>query len=60
MPDYPAAAQIATYPSQGCWCHDRVPRYPSDLTDDQWVVLEPRAKAVMKELVKAQGRPMGP
>jgi transposase len=59
MPVYPAAAQIATCcRSKGCWCHDRVPRYPSDLADDQWEVLEPQARAVMTELVKAQGRPM--
>jgi transposase len=36
-----------------------VPRYPSDLSDDQWKVLEPQARAVMKELVVAAGRPMG-
>ena len=29
---------------------DRVPRYPSDLTDEQWPVLEPRARQVMKDL----------
>jgi transposase len=60
MPVYPAAAQIAIgCPSRGCWCHDRVPRYPSDLTDAQWKVLEPEARAVMRELARAQGRPMG-
>src|SRR5260370_3822210 len=60
MPVYPAAAPIATCcPSAGCWCHDRVPRYPSDLTDDQWRVLEPQARAVMRELARAPGRPMG-
>jgi transposase len=35
-----------------------VPRYPSDLSDDQWSVLEPLARAVMNELVIAAGRPM--
>jgi transposase len=35
-----------------------VPRYPSDLSDGQWKVLEPQARAVMKELVIAAGRPM--
>jgi transposase len=59
VPVYPVAPQFATRcPSQGCWCHDRVPRYPSDLSDDQWKVLEPQARAVMKELVVAAGRPM--
>jgi len=60
VPVYPVAPQFATRcPSQGCWCRDRVPRYPSDLSDDQWKVLEPQARAVMKELVIAVGRPMG-
>lgn len=59
MPVYPVAPQFATgCPSRGCWCHDRGPRYPSDLSDDQWKVLEPQARAVMKELVTAAGRPM--
>ncbi len=58
MPVYPAAAQNARCPSEGCLCRDRVPCYPSDLSDDQWKVLEPQARAVMGELVKAQGRPM--
>jgi len=35
-----------------------VPCYPSDLSDDQWKVLEPQARAVLGELVQAQGRPM--
>jgi transposase len=56
---YPVAPRFATRcPSQGCQCRDRVPRYPSDLSDDQWKVLEPLARAVMKELVIAAGRPM--
>jgi transposase len=58
MPVYPGAARNASCPSDGCLCHDRVPRYPSDLSDDQWKVLEPQARAVMRELVRAQGRPM--
>jgi transposase len=35
-----------------------VPCYPSDLTDEQWAVLEPRAREVMRELTVAVGRPM--
>src|SRR5216683_3449005 len=58
MPVYPVAARTASCSSPGCWCHDRVPRYPSDLTDAQWAVLEPRAREVMAELVVAAGRPM--
>src|SRR5262249_38239904 len=58
MPVYPAAARSASCASPGCWCRDRVPRYPSDLTDEQWAVLEPRAKALMAERRAAAGRPM--
>jgi transposase len=58
MPVYPVAAGDASCASPGCWCRDRVPRYPSDLTDAQWAVLEPRARAVMAELTVAPGRPM--
>jgi transposase len=35
-----------------------VPRYPSDLSDEQWAVLEPRAREVMRGLTVAVGRPM--
>jgi transposase len=60
MPVYRAAPANAslTCVSPGCWCHDRTPRYPSDLTDEQWAVLEPRARQVMRELTVAVGRPM--
>src|SRR6266536_798139 len=60
MPVYPAAARKASMgcASPGCWCRDRGPRYPSDLTDEQWTVLEPRARAVMKDRTIAVGRPM--
>jgi transposase len=59
MPVYPVAAGFATScASPGCWCRDRRPCYPSDLTDDQWAVLEPRAREVMSELTVAVGRPM--
>ena len=60
MPVYLAAPGNASLNcmSPGCWCHDRVPRYPSDLTDEQWAVLEPRARQVMRELTVAVGRPM--
>jgi transposase len=59
MPVYPVAAGFATScASPGCWCRDRRPCYPSDLTDAQWEVLEPRAREVMRELTIAVGRPM--
>jgi transposase len=55
---YPVAARDASCASPGCWCRDRRPVYPSDLTDAQWAVLEPRARQVMAELTIAAGRPM--
>jgi transposase len=58
MPVYPAVARRASCASPGCWCRDRRPCYPSDLTDAQWAVLEPRARQVMRELTVAVGRPM--
>jgi transposase len=60
MPVYLAAPGNASMScaSPGCWCHDRVPRYPSDLTDEQWAVLDLRARQVMRELTVAVGRPM--
>src|SRR6266545_7566065 len=58
MPVYPVAAQGASCASPGCCCRERVPRYPSDLTEQQWKVLEPRAREVMRELLIAEGRPM--
>ncbi len=58
MPVYPAAARNASCTSPGCLCRDRAPCYPSDLTDAQWAVLEPRAREVMTGLTVAVGRPM--
>jgi transposase len=58
MPVYLAAALVATCSGEGCLCRDRVPSYPSDLSDEQWAVLEPQARVVMRDLVRAQGRPM--
>src|SRR6266496_4069653 len=58
MPVYPLTAWKPSCTSPGCWCRDRVPRYPSDLDDAQWAVLEPQARAVMAELAITAGRPM--
>ena len=58
MPVYLAALQNATCRSEGCLCHDRAACYPSDLADDEWGVLEPQAREVMRDLVRVQGRPM--
>ncbi len=58
MPVYLALLRDATCRSEGCLCHDRGRSYPSDLADDEWAVLEPQAREVMRELARAQGRPM--
>jgi transposase len=58
MPLCLALLQNATCPSEGCLCRDRQRSYPSDLTDEEWAVLEPQAREVMRELVRAEGRPM--
>lgn len=58
MPVYRSTPADANCPSPGCPCHHRTRCYPSDLTDAQWAVLEPEARAAMADLVKAAGRPM--
>lgn len=59
MSVYPVAAGKASCRVAGCACRDRMPRYPSDLTDQQWELLEPEARATMAELRKSPaGAPM--
>ena len=58
MPVYPRAIAKASCPSPGCACHARTRRYPSDLSDEQWAVLQPEARAAMAALVRVTGRPM--
>ena len=58
MPVYPTAGPNASCVSPNCPCHNRLPRYPSDLTDAQWAVLQPEARAAMADLVRCSGRPM--
>lgn len=58
MPVYPCASMDASCASVGCVCRCRARGYPSDLTDAQWAVLEPEARAAMAGLVRAMGRPM--
>jgi transposase len=58
MSVYLAGAPGATSTCPGCLCRDRVPRYPSDLTDAQWAVLRPEAEQVMADIRRAAGRPM--
>lgn len=58
MPVYPFTALDTNCATPGCWCHDRLARYPSDLTDAQWELLRPEAEQVMAELRQVSGRPM--
>ena len=59
MTVYPASAEKATCPVVGCVCAQRAPRYPSDMTDAEWEVFGPQARAVMAELRRGPGgRPM--
>jgi transposase len=59
MTVYPVAAAKAICPVAGCACAQRAPRYPSDMTDAEWDVLAPQARAVMAELRHGPGgRPM--
>jgi transposase len=59
MSVYPVEATKASCRVSGCACHDRVPRYPSDVTDAEWALLGPQARAVMAELRRGPGgRPM--
>jgi transposase len=59
MPVYPVVAGKASCRVSACACRDRTQRYPSDLTDPQWELLEPEARAVMAELRKSPaGAPM--
>src|ERR1700712_3781044 len=59
MSVYLVEANKASCRVSGCGCHERVPRYPSDMTDAQWTLLRPEAAAVMAELRRSPaGRPM--
>ena len=58
MSVYRVGASDASCRSVGCRCRDRVPCYPSDLTNPQWEVLRPEALQVMAEIRRATGRPM--
>ena len=47
MSVYLVEAKKASCHVSGCLCHDREPRYPSDVTDAEWELLGPQAQAVM-------------
>lgn len=57
MSVYRVEAAKASCRVSGCLCRDRVPRYPSDVTDAEWELLRPEAQAVMTEL--RRGRVVG-
>lgn len=59
MTVYLVSAEKANCPVASCVCAQRVPRYPSDMTDAEWELLEPQARAAMAELRRGPGgRPM--
>jgi transposase len=58
MPVCLALLWNAACSSEGCLCRDRQRSYPSDLSDEEWAVLQPEAREVMRDLVRAEGRPM--
>jgi transposase len=59
MSVYRVEAAKASCRVPGCVCRDRVPRYPSNMTDAEWALLRPEAQAVMAELRRGLGgRPM--
>ena len=56
---YLVPAEKASCRVSGCACRQRVARYPSDMTDAEWEILQPEVTAVMAELRRgAGGRPM--
>ena len=55
MPVYSVEAGKASCRVPGCVCRDQVRRYPSDLTDEQWRLLDPETRGVMAELRKGPG-----
>lgn len=58
MSVYPFGAVGASFVCPGCPCRDRMRRYPSDMTDAQWRIVEPQARQLMDEIRRATGRPM--
>lgn len=58
MSSYLSSASSARCAARGCRCATRQPCYPSDLSDDQWALLEPVARAQMAAVLRGQGRPM--
>ena len=52
---YPVETSKPSCANAGCRCCDRTPRYPSDVTDEQWQLLGPRVEAVMAELRRGPG-----
>jgi hypothetical protein len=55
MSVYLVEATKASCRVSGCACHDRVRCYPLDVTDAEWELLGPAARAVMAELRRGPG-----
>ena len=55
MSVYSVVAVEASCRVSGCACRNRGPRYPWDVTDEQWRVLEPEVRAVLAELRNGPG-----
>ena len=59
MTVYLVSAEKATAPLPAVCARSGCPDYPSDMTDAEWELLEPQARAVMAELRRGPGgRPM--
>jgi transposase len=55
MSVYLVTAEKASCPVAGCGCTGRARRYPSDMTDPEWELLEPETEALMAELRGGRG-----
>lgn len=58
MSVYPITLPGARCAARGCRCGARRPVYPSDMSDAEWVLLEPEAAQVMTAIRLVPGRPM--
>jgi transposase len=58
MSVYPVGASGASCAATGCVCWSRTRRYPSDLSDAEWAILEPLAREQMAVVMRGPGRPM--
>lgn len=57
MSSYPPETGSARCAARGCVCWSRTAHYPSDLSDAEWLILEPIVLEQMGSIVRACGRP---